>query len=102
MMLQIDAFHPLPWAEHANLFHIAWAEDSLGNRYESFYHHINNFEKTAHYLQSYRSTSGYFSANHFIGFTNFCSLDAQWIDLHYHQEGRDMVFRITLLGGDSE
>lgn len=74
-----------------------WAQDSLGNRYDSY-----DFDQgSASFLSTYRSQSGIFTWTHecmIIGL----SPDATWVDIYYDRDGRNHVLHIDLMGGNGQ
>jgi len=97
---QIEIFNPLPWAEDTEMTRWMWAEDSLGNHYYTFYESGNYYRSPAVVGNSYHT--GPFTYTHDMWLSNFCSQEAQWIDLHYDRSGRNIVFLIDLNGGEAE
>lgn len=95
---QIEVFNPRPWAEPTDIPRWFWAEDSLGNHYYSFHEVGNYYQNPAVVGNSYHT--GPFTYTHDMWLSNFCSQEAEWIDLHYYRSGRNIVFRIDLTGGD--
>ena len=89
----------LQWAE---LRHIPdddfWAVDSLGNVYASYAEDGYTWQK-AIYGNVYGT--GFFSHTMELWFSNYCSQDAQWIELRYDRSGRDICLRIDLTGGEA-
>lgn len=72
-----------------------WAVDSLGNYYASY--------QEAGYDDIPHVRHGSFSSSACIGhyeltITHF-DCNAQWVELHYDKDGRDLVLRIDLTGG---
>lgn len=88
------------WAE---LRHIPdndfWAVDSLGNVYASYNNDGYTWQKAV-YGNVYGT--GFFSHTIKLWFSNFCSQDAEWIELRYDRSGRDIRLRIDLRGGGTE
>ena len=97
---QIEIFNPLPWAEDTEVTRWMWAEDSLGNYYYSFHEDGNPSLYPVVVGNSYHT--GPFTYTHDMWLSNFCSQEADWIDLHYDRSGRNIVFRIDLTGGDGQ
>lgn len=97
---QIEIFNPLPWAEDTEITRWMWAEDSLGNYYYSFHEDGNYHLYPVVVGNSYHT--GPFTYTHDMWLSNFCSQEAEWIDLHYDRSGRNIVFRIHLTGGEAE
>lgn len=84
----------LPWMERFHGVDHFWAVDSLGNYYYPYsvfayeYPHITHGGSTA--------TSGIQTCTMVL--TTF-DADAQWVELRYDRDGRDIVFHIDLTGG---
>lgn len=97
---QIEIFNPLPWAEDTEMTRWMWAEDSLGNYYYSFHEDGNPSRYPV--VVGNRYHTGPFTYTHDMWLSNFCSQEAEWIDLHYDRSGRNIVFRIDLTGGESQ
>ena len=74
-----------------------WAVDSLGNVYASYANDGYTWQKAV-YGNVYGT--GFFSHTMELWFSNFCSQDAEWIELRYDRSGRDIGLRIDLTGGD--
>ena len=76
-----------------------WAVDSLGNVYVPY-------RKAAYDTQSFVNgnleRTGLFTYRMDMWLTNFQSQDAQWIELRYERDGRDLRLRIDLTGGDEQ
>jgi len=70
-----------------------WVEDSLGNRYDSYY----RFD--SHYLASLQKKDTHFRYVVDMSLERCISEDAQWLDLHYDRDGRNMILRIDLTEG---
>lgn len=86
------------WMREPAVINYFWAVDSLGNHYAS--------RKDAQYADIPRvSWQGGF---HTLGFRSdhleISHFDnhAQWIELHYNRDGRDIVLHIDLNGGEGE
>ena len=76
-----------------------WAVDSLGNVYASYANDGYTWQKA---LYGSVNGTGFFSHTMELWFSNFCSQDADWIELRYDRSGRDIRLRIDLTGGDSQ
>ena len=93
---QIEVFNPLPWVDHPEFKNWIWAEDSLGNHYYGFYENGYSREPTV-VGNDYHTGPLTYTLDMWL--SNFCSQEAEWIDLHYDRSGRNIVFRIDLTGG---
>lgn len=87
-----------PWLQDPAIAHDIWAVDSLGNHYAC--------KREFRYDDVPKVTyqGGFYSQG-------FCALNmeirhfdmaAEWVELHYDRDGRDIVLRIDLAGGDAE
>lgn len=96
--LQVQATHPLPWAEFDDVLRWFWAVDDMGNRYHAAYETggtaVPGVEVSVYH-------TGPLTYLYDMRLTNFISRDAQWIELHYDRAGRDLTLRIDLTGGDA-
>lgn len=86
-----------PWIESGNTVYYFWAVDSLGNYYES--------QADGKYGDPTRVTCGGGMGSSMIFIykmqINGFDCDAQWVELHYDRDGRDLTLRIDLSGGDA-
>lgn len=97
LYFELEMIH-WPWLERCNMGHQFWAVDSLGNYYDS--------RAEAEYDDPTRITSGGGMGSSLIfiydmQITGF-DTDAQWVELHYDRDGRDIVLRIDLIGGGED
>ena len=95
----IKETHPLPWAEHGAVNGWFWAEDSLGNIYECYYQHRPNEETPV--LYSDFNASSPFSCTYALWINQSLPEEAEWLDIRYTRDGRNLVFRVNLSGGES-
>ncbi len=85
-----------PWMSQPGIANYFWAVDSLGNYYacrkDVMY---DDVPKVAYqggfYSQGFDSNQ--LEVRHFDS-------GAEWLELHYHRDGRDIVLRIDLTGGE--
>lgn len=75
------------------------AVDSLGNEYCSFNDNIYTDEP---YVSGNRHSNGPFRCTMDLWLSNFCSEDAQWVEIIYDRDGRDIRLRIDLTGGEDQ
>lgn len=93
---QIKAFTLLPWLEHTDIGRWFEAEDSLGNYYYCVYE--SGLSEEPSIMGNPRELS-FFTCVHNMWLDNFCSQEAEWIELRYDRGGREITFRIDLTGG---
>lgn len=74
-----------------------WAEDDLGNKYYSFAEAMEG-DLT---VQAWRTQTGYFTTT-FEYWINDLPEGITWLDVHFGRDGRDLVMRIWLQGGDGQ
>lgn len=87
--------HYWPWMQDVAMLRYFWAMDSLGNRYlSSVEAHYDDVPKVSYRGGFY--TQGFGSSD--LQITGFDSR-AEWVELRYDRDGRDIVLRIDLAGG---
>ena len=94
--MRLEVTNPTTWAEQPQAITMFWAEDSLGNRYYNRYEHTNSSQA---YLGGDCRRTGLFTYTFELYLDSFISQEAQWIDLRYNRDGRDIALRIDLTGG---
>ncbi len=85
-----------PWMPESAIAKYFWAVDSLGNRYASRAEMPYDDVPKVKYSGSFSSqglSSQTFEITHFDS-------RAQWVELHYDRDGRNIVLRIDLTGGE--
>ncbi len=94
--LSVEVFNPRPWAQYSETMREFYAVDSLGNRYNSYEesYHVNDPALVGGYMRS-----GYCTQTWQMWLAEYCSQEAEWIELRYDQSGRDVRLRIDLTGG---
>ena len=95
---QMEVFNPRPWAAVSDTPRWFWAVDSLGNAYDCYYEGIHNF---APYIAGNGYHTGPLTYTHDMWISDYRSEDAEWIEFHYDRDGRDLVLRLNLAGGDT-
>ena len=83
-----------PWMKSFYATEDFWAVDSLGNYYYSYSNLAYDQPRIVRGGSS--GTSGFQIIT--MALTQF-DASAQWVELHYDRDGRDLVFRIDLTGG---
>ena len=97
-IVYLKEFHPLPWAEHGEAGDWFWAEDSTGTVYECYYEH-RPYEETP-VLYSRGNDTSPFSHTYALWLSGDLPDEAEWVDIRYTRDGRNLVFRVNLNGGD--
>lgn len=87
-----------PWMRECQIYDHIWAVDSLGNVYSSRWE--------AHYadIPKLKWGGGYFTGNlavQTLCLTQFDS-EAQWVELRYDRDGREIILHIDLSGGEEQ
>lgn len=93
----------LPAKEYAEYFQNSYsaitgwfcARDSLGNVYEGYHFQPDAVEK---FMVSDSVQSGLFTCTHECRIPDFPA-DAEWVEIYYRREGRDLTLHIDLTGG---
>lgn len=87
-----------PWMQQPEIINWFWATDSKDNYYAS------RIEAQYADIPKVTDGGGFFSqgfASQNLQITHFDST-AEWVELHYDRDGRDIVLRVTLTGGEGE
>ena len=88
----------LQWAELDDIpYRDFWAVDSLGNVYCTS--SVSGYT-TQSWVSGDLERTGFFTYPMNLYLTNFCSQDADWLELRYDRNGRDIRLRIDLTGGE--
>ena len=95
---RMEVFNPRPWAENSDIPRWFWAVDSLGNTYDCFHEGIVNF---APYIAGNGYNTDPLTYTHDMWISDYRSQDAEWIEFHYDRDGRNLVLRLNLTGGDA-
>ena len=93
--LTVKATHPLPWAGYPEAVRWFTATDSLGCFYDNMWSRVYTYEKA---LVGNPSVRTLFSYTYEMWLENY-SHGAEWIELRYDRDGRDIALRIDLSGG---
>lgn len=86
-----------PWQKITGINHQFWAVDSLANIYGSV---EGAYSENPRIFSHGMSATGCI-ASYYMVIEEF-DCDAQWVELHYDRDGRDVVLRIDLTGGDGQ
>lgn len=98
LLLRMKEFHPLPWAGHGEAGGWFWAEDSLGNTYICNNEYVYSEDPPALFASG--SMTGPFTYTYQL-WINHAAVEAEWVDIRYTRDGRNLVWRIDLSGGDA-
>ena len=94
---RMEVTNPRPWAgftEAPRWFH---AVDSLGNYYYACFEGDRTVDPT---IVGNGVWTGLFTYTWDMWADNYCSQDADWIELRYDRDGRDVALHIDLTGGE--
>ncbi len=94
LYILLEIFH-WPWMDQPGVSDHLWAIDSLGNYYPSM-HASQYSDQPRVTAQGWQSTTCIILR--FMCIKQF-DCDAQWVELHYDRDGRNIVLRIDLTGG---
>lgn len=83
-----------PWMKSFSATEDFWAVDSLGNYYYPYSDTAFDLPRVIRGGSS--ATAGFYNSS--MALTMF-DADAQWVEIRYDRDGRDLVFRIDLTGG---
>lgn len=103
---RMEQFSWLPWTEQETYFGLypdqntvssqLHAVDSLGNIYGSY----KDIMDDQPYIIPNGGQTGLFTYTHECWINGFPATGADWIDIYYTRDGREMCIRIDLSGGD--
>ena len=93
----LEVTNPRPWAGYTEAPRWFHAVDSLGNYYYAYYEGDRSTEGT---VAGNGGRTGLFSYTWDMWIDNYVSQDADWLELRYDKEGRDIALRIDLTGGE--
>lgn len=97
LYVRLKVSNPVPWMGEQRAVYWMWAVDSNGRYYQN---QVRNVDGAPWISCSPRRTGiGFYEYE--LGFQG-ASRDIQWIELHYDRDGRDMVLRIDLRGGEGQ
>ena len=86
----------LPWMGEGQATHWMWAVDSNGTYYRS---NQEANRADAPWIGVYIKDYGMYTDEYELHFQD-ASNDIEWIELHYDRDGRDLVLRVELPGGE--
>ena len=95
--IQLKITNPIPWSLEPDFGSWIWAEDSLGNRYVCGGFDTPAMEPAIQAVQYHTGTTTYILD---LWIFQYVSQNAQWLDLHYDRDGREITLRIPLSGGE--
>lgn len=96
--LSVEVFNLRPWALYSDILREFYAVDSLGKRYEAYNKSYYGEDPT---LAGNPVRTGLCTMIWELWLSEYCSHDAEWIELRYDQSGRDVRLRIDMTGGDA-
>lgn len=94
---RIEVFNPRPWAVITELPRRMYGVDSLGNYYGSAYERRYSYETQ---IGGNPRRTGLLTYEWDMWVENFVLQEAEWLELRYEGEGRCVVLRIDLTGGE--
>ena len=94
--IQLEVKNLWPWAEPLRINKLLEAEDSLGNRYVNVHKALNSHIPL---IDGVARRTGMFTYTYELYLDNYISQNADWIDLRYEREGRNLRLRLNLAGG---
>ena len=98
LCVKLDIRDHTPWTENLAFVNYIWVEDSLGNRYRSEAEWLPKSKS----VQIYNMDSGLFYASFDLILFDFPVQEAEWINICYDRDGRDVILHIDLAGGDAQ
>lgn len=99
LYLQLKVTNPLPWMREQRAVRHMWAVDSNGTYYQSFENSLDASGDGAPWVSYRVFNTGLFTYEYELTFQE-PSENMQWVELHYDRDGRNMVLRVDLTGGE--
>ena len=99
LYMQLMVKNPLPWMREQRAVRHMWAVDSNGTRYMSFENSLDASTASVPWVSYNVYPTGIGTYEYELSFQD-ASEDMTWIELHYDRDGREMVFRVDLTGGE--
>lgn len=93
----LEVTNPRPWAGYTDVPRWFYAVDSLGHYYYACFE-AGRAEDPA--IAGNGSRTGLFTYTFDMWADHYCSQDADWLELRYDRDGRDIALRIDLTGGE--
>jgi hypothetical protein len=87
-----------PWQNEPAIGDYLWAQDSLGNIYPTYPAGRPTYSDPCVYAYRYHNAPLTWVLEGRI--YDFTTEEVTWLDLHYSRDGREMVWRIEMTGGD--
>lgn len=97
LSFQLEVCASLPWQEMPAISSLLWAEDSAGNRYATYWEGSYTGNAQVYPAPYHTAPLTWVLEGQLIDFS-LTGID--WVDIHYSRDGRDMVWRIDLTGGE--
>ena len=97
LYLGMTVTNPIPWIGQCEGIYWMWAVDSKGTYYYSN-HEANDADVP--WIGIFAKDHGMFSYDYELHFQDTAN-DIEWIELHYDRDGRDVVLRVDLPGGEA-
>lgn len=94
----LEVTNPRPWAGYTDTPRFFHAIDSLGNHYYSCFEEDGSIDERQ--IRGNGSRTGLFTYTFHMWAENYCSQEAEWLELYYDRDGRDVRLRIDLTGGE--
>ena len=95
----LEVSNPRPWMGYTDTPRWFSAVDSLGNCYYNMYE-SDRTTGTAPAVVGNGMRTGLFTWTFDMWVENYCSQEAEWLELRYDRDGRDLRLRIDLTGGE--
>lgn len=94
---RLEVTNPRPWAGDTEAPRWFYAVDNLGNYYYAYYEADRSIESA---VAGNGVRTNLFTDTWDMWIDNYVSWDADWLELRYDKEGRDVALRIDLTGGE--
>lgn len=94
----VEVFNPRPWMRYSTMLWNMYAVDSLGNYYYSYNEGDDDPERC--HIRGNVAKQGLLTYRYDMWLSTYVSQEAEWVELRYDREGRDVALRIDLTGGE--
>lgn len=98
LFLQLEVSNPRPWAKETQGLDYIWAVDNFGNYHTGIYGKCEDPDAGVISQMGQRLNLTTYRYDLCLHNT---SEDTQWVELHYDRDGRDLVLRVDLTGGEA-
>ena len=97
MYFLVEVSNLSPWLVETDLPRWFYAVDSLGNHYYSSHENTYTYEPSIH---GNGHRTGIFTQTWYMWTENYVSQEAEWLELRFERDGKELSLRVDLTGGE--